>query len=452
VKHLDWLTPCNQKIDSHLTFMLDTTQKVDSFDIWNQNEYSGSNTRDVANIDIEYSTTGADYSYVKAKSHTLSDSNQARPNPKQTVAIPDSIPSAKFWRVKMKTFHSTNCHAGLMKVLINSKQDSACSAGTSINYQSVAANACYSTSRCVANLNSEQSPDFNVQHLDWLTPSNQKQGAYVTFTFASAQKLSTINLWNQNEYTLATGHSRDAKNIAVLYSNDGSTFTEATGHTLHDSNGYRATASPFQANPRQPVPIPGSTPAAKYWRVRLDSFYSTNAYSGLMKVSFDGCASNVPSSCSSSSTLPYTASASVCHSSSRCVANLQSTQSPNFNQEHLDWLTPCNQKENQYLNLMLTTTKKVTSFQIWNQNEYSGSNSRDVANIDIEYSTTGAESSYVSAKTHTLSNSNAADSNPEQTASIPSSVPAAKYWRIKLLTFHSANCHAGLMKVEVKGC
>merc|ERR1711998_689829 len=127
--------------------------------------------------------------------------------------------------------------------------------------------------------------------------------------------------------------------------------------------------------------------------VRLDSFYSTNAYSGLMKVSFDGCASNVPSSCSSSSTLPYTASASVCYSSSRCVANL-----------------------------------------------------------DIEYSTTGAESSYVSAKTHTLSNSNAADSNPEQTVSIPSSVPAAKYWRIKLLTFHSTNCHAGLMKVEVKGC
>jgi len=267
--HYDWLTRANQKQDATVTFTLSAAYFVTSFDIWNQNEYSGGRSRDVKGITILYSNDGL--AFQPATTAELANSQGAKPNPKNTVRLPAALNSAKYWQIKLTSFWTSDPHSGLMRVVINGRKDLA-----HVDY--TATGMCSESSRCTSNLASPGSENYKQDHYDWLTPANQKQDATVTFTLSAQFFVTSFEIWNQNEYP---GGRRDVKGITILYSNDGLTFQPATTAELANSQGAKP-------NPKNTVQLPPALPSAKYWQIKLTSFWTSDAYSGLMRVVING--------------------------------------------------------------------------------------------------------------------------------------------------------------------
>lgn len=146
-----------------------------------------------------------------------------------------------------------------------------------------------------------------------------------------------------------------------------------------------------------------------------------------------------------SSRLDYIADKSPCHKT-RSTSNL-ATDSTDYLSGN-DWLTPCKQKQNATVTFTLVSAASVTSFEIWNQNE-SLAKSRDVKEITILYSNDGSK--FQLAIMAELANSNGAKPNPKNIVKLPTTLPSAMYWQIKLTSFWTDDPYSGLMRVVING-
>lgn len=109
------------------------------------------------------------------------------------------------------------------------------------------------------------------------------------------------------------------------------------------------------------------------------------------------------------------------------------------------WLTPAEQRQDAYVTFTLPTSSIVASFIVTN----SGNTSYAVRHIDVFFSQQGY--SFELATTSELPLSGAADA-VEAIVTVPSRVPAARYWRIQLRTFWRTSPVAGLADVKIVGC
>jgi len=110
----------------------------------------------------------------------------------------------------------------------------------------------------------------------WLVAKENLEDASATFTFGSAKSVSEFQIWNNNQFVNGETHAykknRDAKNVDISYSTDGSTYTLVTTCTLSTQENVFPKSL---TNPKLCCAIPNIV--AQYWRITLKTFWITPA-------------------------------------------------------------------------------------------------------------------------------------------------------------------------------
>jgi len=228
------------------------------------------------------------------------------------------------------------------------------------------------------------------------------------------------------------GGLRDVKGISIYYGDHPNSLKLAKTIELENSN---------KARPNMPSLVRvGRT--GQYWKIVLESFYTNNAYAGLMEVDFYGIAGNHLSKYRT-----YDVATSGCHHDTRCAGQGNDDQVTWETNGARDWLTPNGKKQDAWIRLDLGKRRAISALYIYNQNEYADGK-RDAKDVEVRIG--DAPNQMRLATTATLANTLGKKPNfPTIVRITPNYL--GRYVQVTLKTFYSNDPYSGLMEVDVYG-
>eukprot|EP00051_Salpingoeca_urceolata_P026850 m.478996 g.478996 ORF g.478996 m.478996 type:complete len:1143 (+) comp21295_c0_seq1:295-3723(+) len=268
----DWITAKNQNVGATVTFDFGEPHEITIVNIWNQMEYADSH-RDVKTIMLQFSDDGTTWADAEVIPNIPATGGDPRLYKHHQLATPRT---ARWFRIRLDEAYGNDGYWGLHEVeLVGPNKGQVHYRDATAMIAEAIPSSHYLPTRSTPLLFDGKTEQMSGAS-NWISQSGKRDGMTATLVFEEPIALRRFIIWNNDQ---VGSPNRCAKDFSIGVKTDMEADTQWIFYgTLEQTNPDK------RGNMAQDYYIPTTVGAAPVWVLRLDTFWASDSYGGLMEL------------------------------------------------------------------------------------------------------------------------------------------------------------------------